>query len=352
MGSEVFLEGLAKKIVRSCRTSLAKGITLVESSLPCHKEQAVKLIELLSGCSSNRKDKQTFVIGVAGPPGAGKSTFIEALGLKLVGEGKSSLSDEIRKDIRTDFRKSSHKVAVISVDPSSPVSGGSILGDKTRMKLLGRSPNAYIRASPTRGVLGGIAERTNDVLFLCASAGYDICIVESVGVGQSEVEIDEVVDMLLLVIPPGGGDDLQASKKGIIEAVDLILVNKADGTLMPMAKTTKADYSGSLKFVRKKHIDHKPTAMMISSKTGDGLDHVLEEVWKYRSVMTTNGGLIQKRLKQQKKCMWKVLERLVVDSIKNDKNMKRESMKLELKLADGDITPSMAARSLLRNLEK
>jgi LAO/AO transport system kinase len=130
-----------------------------------------------------------------------------------------------------------HKVAVIPVDPSSPISRGSILGDKTRMEILSNTDRAYIRASPTRGILGGVAEKTNDVLFLCTSAGYDICIVESVGLGQSEVEIDQVVDLLLLVIPPGGGDDLQASKKGIVEAADMILVNKADGDLLPLARS-------------------------------------------------------------------------------------------------------------------
>ncbi len=359
-GSEVALERLASAIVGSCRTSLAKGITLIESSLPRHKLQAERLIELLSHRVSNREfhKKQSFVIGVAGPPGAGKSTFIEALGLKLVGESMSAMPeklkvvDESKHGDKNDEHASDHKVAVISIDPSSPVSGGSILGDKTRMELLSRTPKAYIRTSPTRGVLGGIAEKTNDVLFLCASAGYDVCIVESVGVGQSEVEIDEVVDILLLVIPPGGGDDLQASKKGIMEAADLILVNKADGALLTLAKHTKADYQGTLKFVRPKHRDHTPAALMMSSKTGDGLGDVIKEIWKYKQVMTDNGGLMEKRLRQQKKCLWKVLERLAIDLIKNDENVVKESSNMEMKMAAGDVTPSMAAKRLFHSFER
>jgi len=237
---------LGKGILRRNRVSLARAITLIESSVPSHREQAEMLLDYLAKEPREDLSRPMFTIGIAGPPGAGKSTFIEAMGLKLLA------------------RK--HRLAVIPVDPSSHITGGSIMGDKTRMEALSKSEDAYIRASPTRGILGGVAEHTSDVLYLCSAAGYNSCsrnskhyihfalssyrdhislgIVESVGLGQSEVEIDQVVDMLLLVVPPGGGDDLQASKKGIVEAADIILVNKADGDLLPLARSTKSDYAG------------------------------------------------------------------------------------------------------------
>eukprot|EP01035_Chromulina_nebulosa_P017365 gene17365-22913_t len=165
-----------------------------------------------------------------------------------------------------------HRVAVIPVDPTSHISGGSILGDKTRMDKLSLSDNAYVRASPTRGVLGGIAEHTFDIISLCESARYDVVIVESVGLGQSEVDIDMAVDMLVLIVPPGGGDSLQASKKGIMEVADLIIVNKADNELLNAAKHTKADYSGSIQFIRQKYIWWKTKVLLMSAKTGAGLD--------------------------------------------------------------------------------
>ena len=259
---------LANDLLQGKRFALARAITLAESTKDEHKEQAAYLIdhvlansdrekfftdmefEAFSGGKHDRKrmfvHPHTLRLGIAGPPGAGKSTFIDALGCELV--------------------RSGHRVAVIPVDPSSHISGGSILGDKTRMEVLSRHAHAYVRASPTSGVLGGIAEHTNDVITLCEAAGYDVVIVESVGLGQSEVDIDQAVDMLCVLIPPGGGDGLQASKKGIMEAADLLLVNKADGTLLTQAKHTKSDYSGAMSFIRQKHAAWKASVHLLSSK--------------------------------------------------------------------------------------
>ena len=172
------------------------------------------------------------------------------------------------------------------------------------MDVLSRSKDAYVRASPTSGVLGGIAEHTNDVMSLCEAANFDVSIVESVGLGQSEVDIDQAVDMLLVLVPPGGGDGLQASKKGIMEAADLVLINKADGTLLSQAKHTKADYSGAMAFVRRKHEEWKPFVLMISSKEGRGLDTVLETIQDFHVTMTTNRALPNKRLSQAVHWMW------------------------------------------------
>ncbi len=262
----------------SKRECLARAITLIESSNKSHQQQAAILLDHLAAeqySSTNRKHQHTLRIGVAGPPGAGKSTFIEQMGLRLI--------------------KKSHKVAVIPVDPSSHISGGSILGDKTRMEQLSRSMDAYIRASPTRGVLGGIAEHTADVISLCEFAGFNVVIVESVGLGQSEVDIDSAVDILVLLVPPGGGDSLQATKKGIMEAADLVLVNKADGELLTPAKHTKADYAGAMQFIRRKHQDWEPRVLMMSAHTGYNMDKVEEQLFNYHNLMMSNEHLYNKR---------------------------------------------------------
>jgi len=199
---------LAVGVVNRQREALAKTITLIESTRKDHREQAEYLLVYLVNQTHERKYFQhnnTLRLGIAGPPGAGKSTFIEALGMKFIAQ--------------------SHRVAVIPVDPSSHISGGSILGDKTRMENLTKSMNAYVRASPTKGVLGGIAEHTSDVITACEAGSFNVVIVESVGLGQSEVEIDNAVDMLLVIVPPGGGDSLQATKKGIMEAAGTLLAN-------------------------------------------------------------------------------------------------------------------------------
>jgi LAO/AO transport system kinase len=239
---------LADGILQGSRSSLAKAITLMESSRSDHREQADRLQQYLLShrniaASTSVWASPTFRIGVAGPPGAGKSSMIETLGMMLIEMG--------------------HKVAVIPIDPSSSVSGGSILGDKTRMDSLSKSESAYVRASPTRCILGGIAEHTADVVSLCESGGYDTVIVESVGLGQSEIELDQAVDLFILLLPPGAGDDLQASKKGVMEFADLVIVNKADGALLPLARAALSDYKCSVSLIRRKCLDWEPRVQMV-----------------------------------------------------------------------------------------
>ena len=213
------------------RASLAQAITLVESSLEESKKDARILMTLISNYNK-LNCKPTYRIGLTGPPGAGKSTFIETFGTMLIEEG--------------------HKVAVLAVDPSSTRTGGSLLGDKTRMTELSRNPYAYIRPSPNRGHLGGVARTTNESINLCESCGYDIVLVETVGVGQSEHLVADMVDVLCLILSPGGGDELQGIKRGIIEQCDLVLINKSDGDLVPAANRTKAEYTSALKFIQPK----------------------------------------------------------------------------------------------------
>lgn len=323
--TRTLLEGI-KSHKREC---LARAITLIESSNREHQHQATLLLQQLAQHQGGHA--KSLRLGIAGPPGAGKSTFIEQLGLRL-----------IKKD---------HRVAVIPVDPSSHISGGSILGDKTRMEQLTRSSNSYIRASPTRGVLGGIAEHTSDVISLCESAGYDVVVVESVGLGQSEVDIDSAVDMLLLLVPPGGGDSLQATKKGIMEAADLVLVNKADGDLLNSAKHTKADYAGAMQFVRRKNINWQPKVLMMSAYTGFNLDKVEEEIFGFHKLMLDNGSLIEKRTTQSKQWTLGQFRRLLTETVESDNKWDPHVQELFEEIDRGRMTPRAAASRLLGKLD-
>ncbi len=221
------IKQLADGVVSGNRRALARAITLVESARADHRAQAILLMEEVG-----KSGRQALRLGLSGTPGVGKSTFIESFGMMMIREGK--------------------KVAVLAVDPSSARSGGSILGDKTRMEELSREPNAFIRPSPSQTELGGVARRTREAVTLCEAAGYDLILIETVGVGQSETVVSEMSDLFLLLLAPGGGDELQGVKRGIMEMADLILVNKADGDLKPAANRTCADYAGALRLLRKR----------------------------------------------------------------------------------------------------
>ncbi|MES2914402.1 MAG: methylmalonyl Co-A mutase-associated GTPase MeaB [Pseudomonadota bacterium] len=236
------------RLIRACdRRALARAITLVESARPDHRTEALDLLAAL------RDGPQALRIGLSGTPGVGKSTFIETFGLMLTGQGL--------------------RVAVLAVDPSSARSGGSILGDKTRMERLSRDPLAFIRPSPSQTQLGGVARRTREAVALCEAAGFDVVLIETVGVGQSETVVAELSDLFLLLLAPAGGDELQGVKRGIMEMADLILVNKADGDLKAAAMRTVADYSGALQLLRRRPQDPPgtPMALPVSAVTADGL---------------------------------------------------------------------------------
>ena len=247
---------LARRVMAQDRRALARAITLVESSRADHRAQTTELIEVLRAAS----DKQALRIGLSGTPGVGKSTFIESCGLMLLREGL--------------------RVAVLAVDPSSARSGGSILGDKTRMEHLSREPNAFIRPSPAQSHLGGVARRTREAVALCEAAGFDVVLIETVGVGQSETVVAEMSDLFLLLLAPAGGDELQGVKRGIMEMADLILVNKADGDLKAAAQRTCADYAGALRLLRKRPQDPEgfPKAMTVSALQVEGLETAWSEM--------------------------------------------------------------------------
>jgi LAO/AO transport system kinase len=245
------LDDLAKRIAAGERRALARGITLVESSREDHRVQATQVLAAMPG------DRQALRIGLSGTPGVGKSTFIESFGTMLTGQGM--------------------RVAVLAVDPSSARSGGSILGDKTRMDRLARDQNAFIRPSPSQTHLGGVARRTREAVALCEGAGFDVVLIETVGVGQSETVVAQMSDLFMLLLAPAGGDELQGVKRGIMEMADIILVNKADGDLKPVAMRTCADYSGALRLMRKRPQDPEtfPKALTVSALEEDGF----EDAW-------------------------------------------------------------------------
>ncbi|MRX51593.1 methylmalonyl Co-A mutase-associated GTPase MeaB [Paracoccus sp. S-4012] len=251
------MHDLAPALATGDRRALARAITLIESTRPDHRAAAVALLAALPR-------REALRIGLSGTPGVGKSTFIEAFGLMLVGQGL--------------------RVAVLAVDPSSARSGGSILGDKTRMEHLSREPRAFIRPSPSRAELGGVARRTRETVRLCEAAGFDVVLVETVGVGQSETLVADMTDLFVLLLAPAGGDELQGVKRGIMEMADLILVNKADGELLATARRTVSDYAGALRLLRRRPQDPKgfPKAMPVSATEGTGL----AEAWGEMQALT------------------------------------------------------------------
>lgn len=268
-------EDLAARVIAGDRRALARAITVVESTRDADRAAALTLGERAAATG-----RQALRIGLTGTPGVGKSTFIEAFGLMLTGHGL--------------------RVAVLAVDPTSARSGGSILGDKTRMERLSRNPLAFIRPSPSQTTLGGVARRTREVVGLCEGAGFDVVIVETVGVGQSETMVADLSDLFVLLMAPGGGDELQGVKRGIMELADLILVNKADGDLRPAAERTRGDYAGALRLMRARAEDPEgfPKALCVSALTGEGIAAAWSDMQALVAWRRTEGHLARRRAAQ------------------------------------------------------
>ena len=313
---------LADKVVAGDLRALARAITMLESGRADHRKRAESLIRALLPASG-----KSIRIGITGIPGVGKSTFIEAFGMTLVDRG--------------------HRVAVLAVDPTSPRSGGSILGDKTRMEKLARSKNAYIRPSPSGGTLGGVARRTREAVIAVEAAGYDVVLIETVGVGQSETAVNDLVDMFLLLLAPGGGDDLQGIKKGIVEMADLIVVNKADGDLAPVAERARRDYTAALHLLRPENADWTPKVVKCSAVTGDGLDDIWTAVQEFRDATGRSGRFEQRRAKQAQTWMWNEVNETVLGELRGAAAVKSALAELEPAVEQGHVGPSEAARRIL-----
>ncbi len=319
---DVDVGSLRDGILGQDRAMLAKAITLVESNHPEHQEKAQ---ELLEGLMQNTGG--SIRLGITGVPGSGKSTLIDALGARLVEED--------------------HMVAVLAVDPSSAVTKGSILGDKTRMERLGRADKAFIRPSPTGGCLGGVARKSRETLLLCEAFGFDVLLLETVGVGQSEVTVRSMVDFFALVLISGAGDELQGIKKGVIELADAILVNKADGDNVQRARMAKAEYNRVLHFLQPATEGWETKAQLLSAHTGDGLDDFWQRVQRFRSEMNQSGVFQRRRREQNLDWMHELLNEALRRRFLADDTVQRKLKDVSGEVARGEVPPVRAVEALL-----
>ncbi|NNL84928.1 MAG: methylmalonyl Co-A mutase-associated GTPase MeaB, partial [Myxococcales bacterium] len=281
--SEAGVDEVCREIRAGDRRAVAKTITLLESSRSDHSARGQRILEALVPHTGGG-----FRVGVTGPPGVGKSTFIEALGLHVIARGL--------------------RVAVLAVDPSSPISGGSILGDKTRMELLSRETAAFIRPSPSGGSLGGVAGRTREAMLVCEAAGFDAVIVETVGVGQSEITVRSMVDFFAVLLQPGAGDGLQGIKRGVLELADALVVNKADGDQTALAERTRMDHAQALTLLRPPSANWTPLVLAVSSLEGRGIDEVWGAVERHRKALEAAGELRERRRSQDLQWLWSLVE--------------------------------------------
>ncbi|MCC7380481.1 MAG: methylmalonyl Co-A mutase-associated GTPase MeaB [Deltaproteobacteria bacterium] len=314
---------LAAGVLAGDRAALARAITLIESQNPQHSADARALLGSLLPNTG-----RALRVGITGVPGVGKSTFIDSLGMMLVRGG--------------------HKVAVLAVDPSSSVSGGSILGDKTRMPNLAAEERAFIRPSPSAQSLGGVTRRTRETILACDAAGFDVVLVETVGVGQSETVVAEMVDFFLVLMLPGAGDELQGIKRGILELADLVAVNKADGDNLPRAALARREYAAALHYLRPRTTGWQPRVITVSGLTGDGLAELWEIVRQHHTELESSGALQEQRRAQDIRWMWSAIEDQLRSAFLNHPNVQSARAELERAVRDGEKTATDAASELLR----
>ena len=315
-------EKLATALRGGDRRSLARAITLIESTRSADREAAMQLMEILTPHTG-----RSIRIGISGVPGVGKSTFIENFGTHIIDQG--------------------HKIAVLAVDPSSAISGGSILGDKTRMETLSNQAKAYIRPSPAGGTLGGVTRHTRETICMVEAAGFDVVIVETVGVGQSEIAVAEMTDCFMLMLLPGGGDELQGIKRGIIELADLVVVNKADGELAAAADRAAGDYRNALSFLHPRHPDWEVPVETCSALENRGLDNIWQIIERYRKTMSANGELEKSRAAQAKAWLWNETAETLLDTLKGSSFVQNQISELEVAVAQGKTSPWVAAHRLV-----
>lgn len=326
-----YVNNLYGDLCNGNRRALAQAITLVESQHPQKKQYAQNLLNLiLKNARKDNNDKaKSFRIGITGSPGSGKSTFIETFGKFLTNEG--------------------HKVAVLAVDPSSSTTGGSLLGDKTRMPELSRDNRAFIRPSPAGGYLGGVTRSTHESILLCECAGFDIVLVETVGVGQSEVHVSYMVDMFVMLVSPTGGDELQGLKKGIMELVDLIIINKADGELVSSAHHVQSEYISALKFVRRRFKSWKTSVFCVSSKTRYGIEKLWEEMLNFNETVSESQELYFNRNKQYNLWMWLYIENALMNNFRKHPKIISLLPEVEKQVTERVITPGQASDILIKH---
>jgi LAO/AO transport system kinase len=313
---------LAADLRNADRRALARALTLVESTRADHRRDAERLIERVlpaTGAATR--------IGISGPPGAGKSTFIERFGLEGI--------------------ERCHKIAVLAVDPGSKRGGGAILGDKTRMAELARSPAAFIRPSSAGAQTGGVARRTREAILVCEAAGFDAVLVETVGAGQAETTVAELVDMFLLILPPAAGDELQGIKRGIVELADLVLINKADGALEEHARRAAAEYANALRLIRPAHPEWQVAVRAVSALTGSGIAAIWDDVGRFRAALEASGAWGQRRAEQARAALWAEIGDGLLDHFRAAPVIAARLADIEREVCAGHRTPAAAARLLL-----
>jgi LAO/AO transport system kinase len=313
---------LPEAICAGDRSALARAITLVESTRSDHRGQAQELLLELMPHAGNAMH-----VGITGVPGVGKSTAIESLGMYLIERG--------------------HRVAVLAVDPSSTRTGGSILGDKTRMARLAVHPDAYIRPSPTSGTLGGVARATRETIVLLEAAGFDVILVETVGVGQSEVTVSNMVDTFVFLTLARTGDQLQGIKKGVLELADIVVVNKADGKHAIEAKSAARELAAAIRLIYPRETIWRPPVLTMSALTGDGLPELWDTVLKHREVLTAAGEFDARRRVQQVDWTWSMVRDTVLDQVLTHPSVRAMRSEIERQVRDGELTPALAAQRIL-----
>lgn len=320
---QLSLDDLYDGVVGGDRTVLANAITLIESTNPDQQARAQELLLKLlpHGGGASR-------IGITGVPGVGKSTFIEAFGKMLTAQGL--------------------KVAVLAVDPTSSRSGGSILGDKTRMAELSADPNAFIRPSPSSCTLGGVTRTTRETMAVCEAAGFDVILIETVGVGQSETVVADMVDFFLVLMLPGAGDELQGIKKGVLELADLIAVNKAEGDNAKRAKMAKREYQNALHIMKPISPNWSPPVLTISGLTGMGLDELWEKINEHKKALTDSGEYQEKRQQQQLRWMWAMVEDRLISALKSDPAVSTLVPDIQDGVVEGKLTATLGADKILK----
>ena len=326
MEADFDASALAGAIRGEDRSALARAITLVESTRTDHRRQAQELLlELMPYAGS------AMHVGITGVPGVGKSTTIEALGMDLIERG--------------------HRVAVLAVDPSSTRTGGSILGDKTRMARLAVHPDAYIRPSPTSGTLGGVAKATRETIVLLEAAGFDVILAETVGVGQSEVTVSNMVDTFVFLTLARTGDQLQGIKKGVLELADIVVVNKADGKHAIEAKSAARELAAAIRLIYPRETIWRPPVLTMSALTGEGLQELWDTVLKHRDVLTAAGEFEARRRAQQVDWTWSMVRDTVLDRVLSHPVVRGMRTEIERQVRDGELTPALAAQRILDAVE-
>ena len=312
---------LARELLSGHRAALARAITLVESRRGDHQAASRELVQALLP-----KTGKAIRVGITGSPGVGKSTTIDALGMFLI--------------------ERRHKVAVLAVDPSSARTGGSILGDKTRMARLSASESAFIRPSPAAGTLGGVAAKTREAMLLCEAAGFDVVLVETVGIGQSETAVCDMTDFFLALMLPGAGDELQGIKKGLDELADMIAINKADGDNIKRANHAAAEYRSALHLLSPRSEHWHPPVVTYSALTGAGIDTMWQKILDHRKRMSDSGDFAARRRQQQVKWMWSMLEQSMTARLRSEASIRAKVKRIETEVADGRIAPALAAERI------